>query len=110
MQDKTQREYTDRFLRESGIAPHLRGTYFLKCAAEIASDDPSLLDYLQKGLYSTIAEKTGTTVSCVERNIRYALRHSADTNRTFLMKLAGQESHYDHGRTGQTHQRTGEKK
>ena len=59
---------------EFGIPANLNGYRYLSDAIRITYYEPELASRIMEGLYSRIAEQNGTTVQCVERSLRTALR------------------------------------
>ncbi len=60
-------------LFKMGISPRLKGYTFLKYAIARTCKDATLTKSLSTKLYPDIAQNFGTTVACVERNIRHAV-------------------------------------
>ncbi len=60
-------------LMNVGIPVKSKGFEYIRRALGIALERPEMLNSLTKMLYPEVAKVTGTTSSCVERNIRYAL-------------------------------------
>ncbi len=61
-------------LTELGMSTHLKGFSYLCRAIEIVYIDKSAIRNVIVGLYLQIAEENHTTVSCVERNCRTAIK------------------------------------
>ena len=62
-----------RLLESCGISRHLGGSRYLAEALSIVSLSPASLHNLTRNVYTRIAERFHTSVSCVERNIRTAI-------------------------------------
>jgi len=60
-------------LHEIGMPAHIRGYHYMREAIILAVDDMEVLNYITKELYPTIAKKSNTTSSRVERAIRHAI-------------------------------------
>ena len=60
-------------LKKLGVNPAIKGWTYLNEAIRLAIDDSSMLDYVTKALYPTIARKYSTTPVRVERAIRHAV-------------------------------------
>jgi len=60
-------------LHEIGVPAHIRGYHYMRDAIMMAVDDLDILNYITKELYPTIAKKSNTTPSRVERAIRHAI-------------------------------------
>ena len=60
-------------LMNIGVPVKSKGFEFIRRAITIAVSRPETLSSLTKKLYPEVAKSAGTTISCVERNIRYAL-------------------------------------
>lgn len=71
-QKNNQRKITT-MLMNIGIPVKSKGFEFVRRAITIAVNRPETLSSLTKKLYPEVAKSVGTTISCVERNIRYAL-------------------------------------
>lgn len=65
--------HISRFIRNLGIPAHLDGYKYIRDAIMLATADMSILTPITKKLYPVIAERYGTTNSCVERAIRHAI-------------------------------------
>ena len=61
-------------LHELGMSPGLKGYRYIHDAALLALDDPSLLHAVTKAVYPYVARRNGTSVFCVERAIRHAIK------------------------------------
>ena len=57
-------------LKSLGIHRTYKGYYYVAEAVRLVMRDASLLLYISKSLYPAVAKIYGTTISCVERNIR----------------------------------------
>jgi len=60
-------------LHEIGVPAHIRGYHYMREAIMMAVEDMDVLNYITKELYPTIAKKSNTTASRVERAIRHAI-------------------------------------
>ncbi|MCL2702338.1 MAG: sporulation transcription factor Spo0A [Defluviitaleaceae bacterium] len=60
-------------LHDIGVPAHIRGYHYVRDAIIIAVNNLDVLNYITKELYPTIAKKSGTTPSRVERAIRHAI-------------------------------------
>ena len=60
-------------LMNVGIPVKSKGFEYIRRALCVSLERPEMLNSLTKLLYPEVARLTGTTASCVERNIRYAL-------------------------------------
>lgn len=60
-------------LHEIGIPGHIKGYQYLRQAITMAHEDESILGYITKRLYPSIADQYKTTPSRVERSIRHAI-------------------------------------
>ena len=68
--------YAADILRRLGIPSNLNGYTYLKKAAVLAVEDPTMLNGITKVLYPEIAKKCETTSVRVERSIRHAIQTS----------------------------------
>lgn len=68
-----------KMLFKAGVPSHLSGYCYVKESVICAFLYPHLLSEIMKGLYPYVAERTNTTVHCVERSIRNAVSITADT-------------------------------
>lgn len=71
MERVTDRIYHD--LREHGIETPCYGEKFLCDALEIMEADPASLTFISKGIYPPIAKRYNTSISSVERNLRFLI-------------------------------------
>ncbi|MBQ2766064.1 MAG: sporulation initiation factor Spo0A C-terminal domain-containing protein [Clostridia bacterium] len=79
-------DYTDvelniiiaNLMREIGIPPHLKGYRYLLSAVKLVYTDSELIRNVLKELYMYVACEYDTTVSCVERNMRTALKTACE--------------------------------
>ncbi|MBQ8248746.1 MAG: sporulation initiation factor Spo0A C-terminal domain-containing protein [Clostridia bacterium] len=77
---------------EFGIPANLKGYRYLSDAIRITYYEPQLASRIMEGLYTRIAEENGTTVQCVERSLRTALRRVKRLrDKTVLMKYFDSE-------------------
>ena len=60
-------------LHEIGIPAHIKGYHYLRDAIMMAVNDMDVLNAITKILYPTVAKKSRTTSSRVERAIRHAI-------------------------------------
>lgn len=60
-------------LLDLGIPPHLMGFHYLREAVLLTLEDRSRIRRITKVLYPLLAQRCGTTASCVERCIRHAI-------------------------------------
>ena len=60
-------------IRKLGIPAHIKGYHYVRESILMAVKDASILNYITKMLYPTIAKKYKTTSSSVERAIRHAI-------------------------------------
>ena len=70
-------ELTDKIeclLCDMGMMPRLKGYRCLCRAIELVYIEPTAIQNVMQGLYSRIAEEMGTTIFCVERNCRTAIK------------------------------------
>ena len=81
----------ERLLIEVGVPTNLKGFGYLRQAIEIVYNDPSAINDVLKGMYSSIAKSNNTSVSCVERNIRTALAIMWNGSSYFLQNDAYSE-------------------
>ena len=56
-----------------GIPANIKGYRFLREAVMLSVEQPSIINYITKKLYPTIAQRHDTTPSKVERAIRHAI-------------------------------------
>ena len=57
-------------LNSAGVFSHYCGYRYFIRAVELAVQDPTRLQYIQKAIYVTVAFEYATTVTSVERDIR----------------------------------------
>ena len=74
-----------------GIYPHYYGYKQSLLAIELALEDEDRLLDVVKQIYWVVADVCSCDRSCVERNIRTAIRASWDTDPSRLCKLARQQ-------------------
>ena len=65
-------------LKKIGVPPHLKGYEFIKKAVLMVLKDGSLIHYITKDLYPSVAQEHKTTASKVERAIRHAAEVAFD--------------------------------
>ncbi len=81
------------FLKSLGIPAHLSGYRYIRAAILMTAQDAQLLMPITKKLYPTIAERYGTTKSCVERAIRHAISVSwSRGNKKLITDIFGYSS------------------
>lgn len=68
-------------MNEIGIPSHLKGHRYLSLAVNIVYSDHTMIRSVISGLYSIIAEQYNTTASCVERDMRTALKAAVNSGR-----------------------------
>ncbi len=73
-------------LRKLGLTKSYKGFNYLLHAITLVLEDPDILTYICKGLYIEIAIRHGTTITCVERNIRTAKEVIWSSSNTGLLK------------------------
>ena len=79
-----------KMLHELGIPSHIKGYQYIREAANIVFDNPSIIGGITKELYPELARKYNTTVSRVERAIRHAIEVSWNRgNIDFMEELFG---------------------
>ena len=77
-------------LKTLGIHRTYKGYYYVAEAVRLVQKDASLLLYISKSLYPSIARVYDTTISCVERNIRTVVTACWESEyATRLEELAG---------------------
>lgn len=64
----------------TGIRPNLKGYIFLVKVVSCCVKDPKLLFPLNSGAYKAVSDRYGSSVCCVERNIRTAINSAYDTS------------------------------
>jgi two-component system response regulator (stage 0 sporulation protein A) len=75
-----------------GVPSHLNGYQYLIYAGSLVAQDLSFIHSMNKNIYSSIAQKFGTTAACAERSIRNAVEitwNKGDIDK--LYKLFGSE-------------------
>ncbi len=72
-------------MKEIGIPAHLKGFRYLLSAVKLVYADPELIRNVLKELYLYIADEYDTTVSCVERNMRTALKMASSNGKLFVL-------------------------
>jgi len=82
------------YLLTSGFSPNHNGFTYIREALELIREDHAYLKAMTKpgGLYNTIAEKYDSTLSRVERGIRFAIAEAAKT-RVFRERFGGYIEH-----------------
>lgn len=77
-------------LRLLGLNNSYKGFKFLIYGIELAINNPNILTYICKGFYVDIAIHYGTTLNCVERDIRTAKEAVwANGNKALLFDIFG---------------------
>lgn len=77
-------------IRSLGISGTHLGYYYLETALGLVLEDRSRLLMISKSLYPEVARRHGTTISCVERDIRTAVTICwARGDRERLHQMAG---------------------
>ncbi len=71
----------DFLISELGVPSHLKGYKYLALAVSIVYKNPEAIRSVITGLYSIIADIYSTTVSCVERDMRTALKIAASSEK-----------------------------
>lgn len=79
----------ERLLFEIGIPGNLKGYRYLIIAAETVYHDGSAIHNVLKGLYADIARRENTNASCVERNIRTAIKIMWDNRNDHISDKPG---------------------
>ena len=81
-----------RVLRTLGVNGSYIGFHQMSFALSRIVQDEMLLTYISKGLYVETASKFGTTVSCVERNMRTLIQIIWNFgDRELLEEMAGRK-------------------
>lgn len=93
-QKNNQRKITT-MLMSVGIPVKSKGFEFIRRAITIAVNRPETLSSLTKKLYPEVAKSAGTTTSCVERNIRYALCNAWNSGGAARFRNATHINFYD---------------
>lgn len=73
----------DATLRMLGLSQSYKGFNYLIYAINLVLEDPAILTYICKDLYSEIAIYYKTSINCAERNIRTAkevIWHNSNTD------------------------------
>lgn len=88
---KWERE-SEKLWRRLGANGSYSGFWPAICATEKLMEDPERIDYVCKGLYLEIAEEYGSSVKCVEKNIRRLKEMIwAYGNRELLTEIFGEK-------------------
>ncbi|MBQ8249108.1 MAG: sporulation initiation factor Spo0A C-terminal domain-containing protein [Clostridia bacterium] len=77
-------ELIDLLISELGIPTHLKGFKYFSLAINIVYADPGAIRNVITGLYRRIADIYSTSVSCVERDMRTALKMAISSGRLTL--------------------------
>ncbi len=89
-------EATEMTLRLLGLNNSYKGFDFLRYGIPLVMQNPDILTYICKGLYTEIAIYHNTTVNCVERNIRTAKEVIwLNGNKTLLKDIFGKIYRYE---------------
>lgn len=75
-------------LKRLGFKQHLNGFDYWVYAISIACDDSNLLRSMIKGLYTSVAERFGTTPARVERVLRHSIYTALDEPAAYSMQYA----------------------
>lgn len=78
-------------LREIGVPFKMKGFHYLERAVEIVYDSPKSIENVVAGLYRSIADEYGTTPSCVERDMRTAIKSAVANG-----NIAALDEYYAH--------------
>lgn len=78
-----------RVLRNLGITANYAGYQQTAVAIQLILEDESRLRALQREVYPAVAQKCGSSVSCVERNIRTISCRAWEADKQRLIKVAG---------------------
>lgn len=70
----TPAEKADELLRRMGVSGCYRGLPYITRAVDLLIEDPERIHYIVKGLYLEVAQELGSTITCVERDIRTVIR------------------------------------
>lgn len=77
-------------LRTLGIRRTYKGYYYVAEAIQLVMEDASLLLYISKSLYPEVARRHGTSINCVERNIRTVVNSCWDSDYVHVLEsMAG---------------------
>lgn len=66
-------EIVTEHIHDIGVPAHIKGYQYLRTAIMMVIKDPSVIEFITKILYPSIAKKFQTTPSKVERAIRHAI-------------------------------------
>lgn len=72
-------------LRAIGMLPKYKGYWFLLYILEIAVEDPLAAHNISARLYPRVCNRFGVSCAQVERNIRFAIRRTWETDATGYM-------------------------
>ncbi len=75
-------------LHQLGITANYTGFFYTALAVSLAVQQPERLRLVTKQLYPEVAQRYGTTISLVERNIRTVTQIAWTANRPLLESLA----------------------
>lgn len=76
-------------LRQLGIGRNYCGFRAAVMAIELALEDEDRLLCVKRDIYGAIAERTGVSVTAVERNLRTVIRRAWQVNPELLNHMAG---------------------
>ena len=65
-------------IHQIGVPAHIKGYHYLRESIILATEDPDIINSVTKRLYPTVAKKSKTTPSRVERAIRHAIEVAWD--------------------------------
>ena len=65
-------------IHQIGVPAHIKGYHYLRDSIMLATEDPEIINSVTKRLYPTVAKKSKTTPSRVERAIRHAIEVAWD--------------------------------
>ena len=68
-------------MNELGVPSHLKGYKYLSLGVSMVYTDHTMIRSVTTGLYRSIAERYDTTASCVERDMRTALKSAVTSGR-----------------------------
>ena len=86
-------------VNEEGINPSLKGFYYITEAVNLLLKEKDRMGAITKEVYGPIADSNQTTIACVERSIRFAIKKKMEscntedfqkdsvTNKVFLAKI-----------------------
>ena len=86
-------------VNDEGINPSLKGFYYITEAVNLLLQEKDRMGAITKEVYGPIADNNQTTVACVERSIRFAIKKKMEsaknqdfkedcvTNKVFIAKV-----------------------